>query len=335
MGFFDSDDEYPQTIRSVSNEQELVYLNMDNLRLGEDLYFGTLVHEMQHLTQWNNDANESVWLNEGLSQLTELYVGLDTVDTVIDYLANPDIQLNSWEYDDDDLVFAHYGGAFLFSVYLWEQLGDGAIMNIARSPGNGMGAVYAELQASQSPYSYDAFFANWAVANYLDQASNDPLYSYSNLRLGRPSHAIEMKAAPFDTVSEIKQFAVDYVEMDLTGEATISFAGSTRLSLIDSPPHSGEQMWYVPAVDDMNARLTGVFDLSGLSQATLSFWAWYDLEEDFDYAYVTISADGGQNWRLYWFLIMRHRVNMGLHLTAEVRSERDSVGGLGRRDDFA
>jgi hypothetical protein len=281
---------------------------------------------MQHLTQWNNDANETVWLNEGLSQLTELYVGLDTVDTVIDYLAHPEIQLNSWEYDDDDLVFAHYGGAYLFNVYLWEQLGDVAVMTLARSHGNGMGAIYSVLRTAQSSLSFDAFFANWAVANYLDNVSNDPLCQYANLQLGRPSHAIELKAKPFGTVSEIKQFAVDYVEMDVTGETTISFAGDTRLPLIGALPHSGEQMWFVPGVDDMDARLTGVFNLTGLSQATLSFWAWYDLEEDFDFAYLSASTDGGQNWRL---LVPDHATpgEYGPSYNGRSQDERDNADG--------
>ncbi len=326
LGFFDSDDEYPTTIRSQSNEQEIIYLNMDNMQLGEDLYFGTLVHETQHLIQWFNDGNETIWLNEGLSQLTELYTGLDTVDTVIDYLANPGIQLTTWEYEDEDRVFAHYGGSYLFSVYLWEQFGDTAIMDLARAPGNGMGSVQAVLRDYQPDLTYDTFFANWAVANYLDNESTDPIYQYENLELGRPSHAIELKAAPFDTVAQISQFGVDYVELDLIGEATISFAGNSRLALIESPPHSGEQMWFVPPVNDTDARLTGVFDLTGLSQATLSFWAWYDLEEEFDFAYLSVSTDGGENWRL---LVPDHASpgEYGPSFNGRSSDERDSENG--------
>jgi hypothetical protein len=28
----------------------------------------------------------------------------------------------------------------------------------------------------------------------------------------------------------------------------------------------------------------------------LKFWTWYDIEADFDYAYVEVSTDGGQRW---------------------------------------
>jgi immune inhibitor A len=44
--------------------------------------------------------------------------------------------------------------------------------------------------------------------------------------------------------------------------------------------------------------LTREFDLSDVSEATLEFWTWYDIEEDWDYAYVEIGADGGQTWEI-------------------------------------
>lgn len=47
--------------------------------------------------------------------------------------------------------------------------------------------------------------------------------------------------------------------------------------------------------DDSDATLTHDFDLSGVKNATLDFWAWYDLEEDFDYADVETSTDAGVN----------------------------------------
>jgi hypothetical protein len=96
--------------------------------------------------------------------------------------------------------------------------------------------------------------------------------------------------------------------------------------LTEAPPHSGEQMWFVPPVDDTNARLTGVFDLTGLSQATLNFWAWYDLEEDFDFAYLSVSTDSGQSWRL---LVPDHASpgEYGPSFNGRSQDERDNEGG--------
>jgi len=48
--------------------------------------------------------------------------------------------------------------------------------------------------------------------------------------------------------------------------------------------------------DESDTRLTRAFDLTGVSRATLRFWTWYHIEEGWDYAYVTVSTDGGARW---------------------------------------
>jgi immune inhibitor A len=298
LGRFNSEDEFPRSLYRYSNEQELIYMNMAELSLGSNLYYGTLVHEVQHLIQWHIDPSETVWLNEGLSQLTELYVGFDDTAPSIDYLEQPEIRLNSWNYDDEQ-VYAHYAGAYLFSVYLWEQLGDAAIQELARHPANGMASVWAVLQGYLPDTSLEQFAAAWAAANYLDDENAARPYFYESLNLRQPYVAAKLEPADpsLERLEEMEQFGVHYIDLSsLRGETTITFAGDTAVDLISSPPRSGAQMWYAPGIDDMNAKLTATFDLTGVSQATLRYAVWYDLEEDYDYAYVSASVDGGLTW---------------------------------------
>lgn len=297
LGRFDSTNEFPRTLYAASNEQELIYMNMGALSLGSDLYFGTLVHEMQHLIQWHVDPSEALWVNEGLSQLAEIYVGLETADTE-EYLLYPETRLNSWNFDDDH-VYAHYAASFLFMVYFWEQLGETAVQEFSRHPANGMAGVRAVLQKYRPNLSVPQFVGDWAVANYLDDSTAAPQYGYRAFDFQRPEFAERVAEAPFETINEMAQFGVHYVNLnDLRGETTISFAGDTVVDLTDAAPISGEQMWFAPAVDEMNAHLTARFDLSGLEQATLHYAVWYDLEADYDYAYVSASTDGGESWEL-------------------------------------
>jgi immune inhibitor A len=300
LGRFNSDDVYPKTLYRYSNEMEMIYLNMGELTLGSNLYYGTLVHEVQHLIQWHIDPSETVWLNEGLSQLAEIYLGFDDTAPSIDYLEQPEIQLNSWNYDDEQ-VYAHYAGAYLFSVYLWEQLGDAAIQELARHPANGMASVWAILQGYQPDSTLEQFTSTWAAANYLDNENAGRPYHYQSLRLRQPAIAakIESEDTSLDRLEELAQFGVHYIDLgNLRGDATITFVGDTAVDLISSPPRSGEQMWYAPGIDDMNAQLTATFDLTGVNQATLKYAVWYELEEDYDYAYVSASSDGGQTWEI-------------------------------------
>ncbi|MBE2222591.1 MAG: immune inhibitor A [Anaerolineae bacterium] len=296
LGYFSSIDEYPQTLYSDSNQQEIVYLVMGNLELGEDLYFGTLVHELQHLIQWYVDPNESTWLNEGLSQLAELYVGLDTA-TAIDYTHRPETRLNSWDYESD-AVDAHYSGAYLYSVYVWEQLGETAVQELSRHPANGLAAVQAILQGYAPERTLSDFSADWVAANFLDNPNAGSQFFYEHLDLGRPSFEWRIKELPQEKTFTLEQYGTHYIDLDVRGPLTITFAGNTTAPLINSDPRSGEQIWYAPGQDETNAQLTAAFDLTELNSATLTFAAWYDLEEEYDYAYISISTDEGASWDL-------------------------------------
>ncbi len=312
LGYFRSEDEYPQDLFDFSNEQEIIYLNMGELELANDLYYATLVHEVQHLIQWNVDPGETAWMNEGLSQLAEIYLGFTDTAETIDYLENPETQLNTWVYDDDK-VYAHYAGAYLFLVYVWEQLGETAVQELARHPASGLTGVYAILEGYAPDISLEQFMANWAAANYLDnsippEAAVDGRYHYQNLTLRRPTFHSEAKPAQsFDELNTLPQFGVHYIDLrELRGPVTMSFAGDTAVPLIqplletltETNPIATNSFWYAPAEDEMNARLTGLYDLSNVSEATLTYATWYDLEEEYDYAYLSISDDGGQSWQM-------------------------------------
>src|SRR5262249_36577409 len=80
------------------------------------------------------------------------------------------------------------------------------------------------------------------------------------------------------------------------GDYTLSVQGATSVKIANTDPHSGKFVWYSNRGDDSNMTLTRAFDLKGLSKATLSAWLWYDIEKDFDYAYVEVSTDNGATW---------------------------------------
>ncbi len=295
LGYFDSQDEYPRTLFHDSNEQEIIYLNMSAMEIGEALYYGTLVHELQHLIQWHVDPNEETWLNEGLSQLAEIYLGYETASTYY-YERRPDVRLNSWNYDED-VVDAHYSAAFLFVTYLWEQLGEMAVQELSRHPANGMSAVRSVL-AGYDTRTLEAFVADWAVANYLDDPAAGDAYYYRNLDPGTPDVQMRIRQFPYARSDALPQYSVHYYVLNKTGKTTISFAGDTLATLMSAPPPSGQPVWFAPGMDDTSATLTLRLNLRDLTDATLRFRAWYDLEEEWDFAYVAVSMDNGRTWEL-------------------------------------
>ena len=291
LGYFTSTDQYPRTLFSDSNEQEMLYMNMGQLEIGEELYYGTLVHELQHLIHWNNDGNETSWLDEGLAQLTEHLLGFDTFD-VEDYISDPNLQFNTWDNDDS---YPYYAAGALFSIYFSEQLGETAVTELVTHPADGLSSVRALLAEYQPGRTLEQFIADWYVANYVRDEAFGPQYDYE-YRFSSPRADATVGRRPWEEVTTLAQYGVRYIDLDQPGDYTISFAGDTLVELLAITPPSGQRAWLSPGGDGINATLTAPFDLTSLNEADLAFWAWFELEEDYDYGYLLVSADDGQTW---------------------------------------
>jgi len=62
-------------------------------------------------------------------------------------------------------------------------------------------------------------------------------------------------------------------------------------------PRSGSFEWWGGAADNLSNTLTRTVDLStATTSATLSSWAKYDIEADYDYLYGEVSLDNGATW---------------------------------------
>lgn len=297
LGYFDSSDVYPTEIFAESNENEAIYINMDTMEVGENVYYGTLVHELQHLIRWNVDKNETTWLDEGLSQLSEIYTGFNSF-TVNDFIRNNDIQLNRWSYEDQDL-YSHYGASALFTVYLWEQFGDGFIQYLAASPYDGMSAVEDALNWANAP-SLETVMRDWMIAVYLNDPNvKEAQYGFSRYEFNPPlPHQVALvNNKPLKGSNDRKQYSAWYVDLPSNQEVSISFVGDSVQELFDEPLAGKEsQVFYAPPRNRIASTLSKRIDLRGATSATLKFDAWYQMEEGFDYVYVMVSADGGNSW---------------------------------------
>jgi immune inhibitor A len=62
-------------------------------------------------------------------------------------------------------------------------------------------------------------------------------------------------------------------------------------------PHSGAFEWWGGSADNLNTTLSRTVDLTTAgTSASLSAWAKYDMETDYDYLYGEVSTNGGLNW---------------------------------------
>jgi len=294
-GYYSSADEYSRIVHEFSNEREMFYINADTVTIGNDFYNSVLAHEFQHMIHWYNDQNEDAWLNEGFSELAAYLNGYGTGGVEMAYAMRPDTQLNSWP-DEPGEAGPNYGGAYLFTAYFLDRFGEEATRALVAHPANGIASVDAVLL--ELGYSFDELFADWVVANYLDDSSlEDGRYGYRELRMG-VGDVYSLRRYPAERQETVHQYAADYIAFQPRRDLKIDFQGATWVKVMDNEPHSGRYQWWSNRSDESDMTLTRAFDLSGVESVTLEFWAWYDIEEDWDYAYVEVSTDGGQRWEI-------------------------------------
>ena len=299
-GYYSSADEFVSPVRDDSNEMEMFYINIENVTVNDDFYNGVLAHEFQHMIHWYNDRNEETWMNEGFSELAMYLNDYDTGGADWIFAMEPDTQLNSWP-EGPGAAGANYGAAYLFTSYFLDRFGPEATQALVAHPENSFASVDAVLEELDTGLTYKDLFGDWAVANLVDDPSIvDGRYGYSDIN--PPSLDIETTYRksdyPVSGSGTVHQHGTDYVELQGDSPLAFRFTGSTQIGLVDTTAHSGRYFWWSNRGDDSDMMLTRAFDLSDVSEATLEFWTWYDAEEDWDYAYVEISTDGGETWEV-------------------------------------
>jgi immune inhibitor A len=297
-GYFSSPDEYPTQVRAKSNEHEMFYINLDNAQPGNEYFDGIMAHEFQHMIHWAMDRNEDTWVNEGLSELAGQINGYDVGGSEWLYLTNPDTQLTTWpELEDSG---PHYGASYLFLSYFLDRFGEEAVRQLVAEPTNGIAGFNAVLaRIEPTGRQFRDLFADWIIASYLDDSDlAGGRYGYAELQIDRPKYSAHHTVYPILQQGTVHQYGVDYILLEGNGTLSIDFSGNQVVPLVGNSVRSGDYQWWSKRGDEGDATLTRAFDLGQLEQATLRVWMWYDLETDYDYAYVEVSTDGGHTWRI-------------------------------------
>ena len=295
-GYYNPADEYPSLINRYSNERRMMYINLDAAWPGTAYYSSVLTHELQHAVHAVADPTEEGWINEGLSTLSE-EIADPQVAWYLYYRDEPDTQLTGWG-TDPGTSGKHYGAAYLFMKYFSQHYSgpntDGGISALVSQQADGIEGINAYLSESGYQADFDKVFKDWVVANYLDKAEGG-IHSYEDLDFRLPT---TRRATDYGRISgAVPQYAAHYLAVSLKqGSARIVFHGTPQTRLLHNQAHSGSWQWWSNQGDAINSTLTREVDLLGHSEARLDFWAWYDIEDDFDFAYVVASTDGGRTW---------------------------------------
>jgi hypothetical protein len=282
------------------------------------MYEGTFAHEWQHLLQYYTDPDESVWVNEGLSDYAQTLVGyVDSTTTVYHqgfdshlacfqgfgtvrtaYNANPrecggpQNSLNLWNEGTANDVLADYGNAYQFMLYLHDRFGAGVLTRLHRDRDHqGLAGVTAALPAGTS---LSGTLHDFQTRTLTDRFAGGFPSLRSTVNLANP--------AAYDTPGAAPNGA-DYVRLrDAAGHVlrgrdlrSVTFAGAPTL-----PP---EPLRWTVADGALFSGDTSDADSAAVTPITvpaadpvLRLNSRYAVEQDYDYAYVTVSTDGGRTY---------------------------------------
>ena len=289
-GYYSSADQYPSLVHPYSNQREMIYMT-SSLPLNSRSYLGTLAHELTHAIQFRADDSDESWVNEGLAEIGAEVAGY-VPSFRNSFLSRPSTSLINWP-DTPGSSFYSYGGANLFFDYLAQQYGRESLGMLMEHPGDSIRGVEAYLQNVDDGRGFTDVFADWTVANYLDEDDGGP-YSYpaSQVRVAD----IRTIAEPVQFRDEVPQYGSKYYEIVSRGPAILRFEGNTETPLIPPPSAGGDQCWWSNRGDSIDTTLTAEVALPDQDSLAMTYSLWYSIEEGWDYAYIEVSTDGGETW---------------------------------------
>lgn len=294
-GYFSATDGLPVAVDQNSNELDMFVMNVTEF--GPGYYLSVLGHEFRHMIEDHYDVGDWDWEVEGSATLAMDLLGIEdgAAERANWFLSEPDQQLNSWPRDSASTP--GYGQGFLLNRYLFDRLGADLYRQFATNPLPGFFAVDAVAQANGLSVTGESLWLDWLVAAAIhNEPDAPPQFQFGTAGLNTATMT-RLNSDSRQINSTVHQYAADYYDLNGNGDITIQFTGDTLVPVFEAIPASGDFMWQANRYNYRDMRLTRTVDLSGVTQATLFYQTYYDIEPGYDFAYVSVSTDGGVTWQ--------------------------------------
>lgn len=290
LGYFSPNDEYPRQIRPLSNQRKMIYMDTRWQKPGSQSYLSVLAHELQHAVHWNIDQGEDAWVNEGLSELAVELSGFRTFH-IDSFLKKADVSLN-FRPETATNSSPYYGAANLFFAYLTQHYGGNKrIKELILEQADSITGIERYLSSFET--NFLMVYKDWLVANYVNEQSG--LYGYRDREI--KTQDVQLVDSFRKITQVLPQFSASYTDIRIAeGDTLITFNGESSVKQVNTECYSGRFCWWSNHGDGIDSSMTREFDLTGLTEATLIFWTWFEIEKHWDYGYVSISIDGGNTW---------------------------------------
>lgn len=282
----------------------------------ESTFYGTTIHELQHLIHADNDAAEETWINEGMSTFSEYLGGYGHDDGSINfYLDHPENSLVNWDEhkvtSTGPETIADYGQVYLFTLYMNDKFGKDFTRDLALNKNHGINSVNEVLKAHGCNLTFTQLYQNFITALALDSdrgGNKDYKFDSINLRdiavdkqgTKRGMTVNYEKAAQFEKTG-VPAWGGDFKKLDFKDKiSSISFDGVDFLSSpwksVADPKDPNNKVLWGNTGDEADNGLIFEADLTNKDKATLKFDNLINIEEQWDFGVVQVSTDNGKTW---------------------------------------
>ncbi|WP_164667531.1 choice-of-anchor J domain-containing protein [Virgibacillus doumboii] len=285
----------------------------------ENTFFGTTIHEFQHLVHADNDSDETSWLNEGFSTFSEYLGGYGHDAGSINFLLDhPENSLTAWdEHVDAETgpeTIADYGLVYLFTLYNYEQFGQDFILDVAKSPLNSIDSYNQAYEENGIDETFQSVYEKFVTAVMIDDAANikgkKGIYGFETIDLrelpvddeGTPrGTTVNFEKAKLYEKDGVPAWGADYKKLDFDSKIkNITFDGidfqPVKWQSVQDPLGSSNEVYWGNEGNEVDNNLIFEADLSNVSEATLTFDHYQQIEEQWDFGAVQVSTDNGQTW---------------------------------------
>lgn len=283
----------------------------------ESTFFGTTIHELQHLIHADNDGAEETWINEGMSTFSEYLGGYGHDDSSINfYLDHPENSLVNWDEhrvaETGPETIADYGQVYLFTLYMNDKFGREFIRDLALSETQGINSVNEVLKAHGSSLDFTQLYQNFITALTLDSDRiGNGVYNFDSIDLRdltvdskgtKRGKTVDFEKAVTFEKEGVPAWGGDFKELDFQDKIrSISFDGvdflGTPWTSVADPNNAANKVLWGGQGDEADNAIILEADLSAVNSATLNFDQYLDIEEQWDFGVVQVSTDGGKTWK--------------------------------------
>ncbi|HSS74750.1 MAG TPA: hypothetical protein VLK53_14420 [Gaiellaceae bacterium] len=230
----------------------------------------------------------------------------------------PENSLTRWGDQGDDEILCDYGAAYTFMEFLAGRYGTDFMTRLHRNDDNGLVGLQAVLKQESSKLEAQDVLHDWSLMVALDGLIDDGAKIAGHPREKSVTTPTLHATINWDTPEAYStpgapSNGADYVRLRKASGAyfrgdeitSIGFTGATTLptlpvqwSVDPSPPlQPGDPALYSGAADDRDEAIVRQITVPSGPQAVLTFNAFWNEEEGWDFGFVQVSTDGGVSYQ--------------------------------------